>query len=235
MEARINKGTGTLLDAGAIELKQDTTYLIKVRYKPATSGGVIQTWVDGVADIDYTGDTTYGADDIKSFRFGRSGAVFDNAYCYIDDVVVSTTDITQNLRIGGKAITGAGTTTQWDPSTGANYECVNEVPPVHTDYNSTNTTNEIDTFALADATESIASIAAVQVELSCAYEGTPTPTHIQHVIRSNGTDYPSTVDKSPPSAFGAPVVHIWETDPQDSGAWTEARLNAIEVGYKATA
>lgn len=221
--------SGTLLATGCTILT-NTTYHLRFYYKPLNSGGVFQVWIDGDLTIDYSGDTTNGTEDVDSIVF----SVGNNSF-YIDDIVLSTTDITKNLRIAGKAVTGAGTTTQWDPSAGANYQCVDEVPPVHTDYNSTNVTDEIDTFALADCTEEIDNIAAVQVELSAAYEGSPTPTKVAAVLRCGGTDYAHSTPQSPPSSFGAALAFIWELNPADSAAFEEADINAMEVGYKATA
>jgi len=221
--------SGTLLATGCT-IAVNTTYHLKFYYKPLNSGGVFQVWIDNDLTIDYSGDTTNGLENVDAIVFSVNSLSF-----YIDDIVLSTTDITKNLRIAGKAVTGAGTTTQWDPSAGANYECVDEVPPVHTDYNSTNVSNEIDTFELANCTEEIDNIAAVQVELSAAYEGSPTPTNVAAVLRCAGTDYPHGTPQSPPSSFGAALAFIWELNPADSAAFEEADINAMEVGYKATA
>lgn len=233
LEARRGSDAATVLATGSTAINADSEHHIKVQYKPLNSGGIIKVYVDNVEDISYSGDTTAGAEYANRLHFGRSNAA--SGYLYVDDVVLSTTDITKNLRIAGKAITGAGTTTQWDPSAGANYECVDEVPPVHTDYNSTNVTDEIDTFALANCTESIDNIAAVQVEISCAYEGSPTPTKVAAVLRCGSTDYAHATPQSPPSSFGAALPFIWELNPADSAAFEAADINAMEVGYKAVA
>ena len=233
LELHLTHADGALLASGTTVFNGNQTYLLKVYYKPLNSGGVFTVWIDGVQEVTYSGDTTNGLENVKTLKFGSDDAGRYTSW-YFDDIVVSTTDITQNLKIAGKAIAGAGTTTQWDASAGSNYECVDEIPPSGTDYNSTNVTDEIDTFALADCTEDIGSIAAVQAEISALYEGSPTPTHVQAVLRVNGTNYFSS-SFSPPSSLGAPHVAIWETNPDDSAAWEEADINALEVGYKAVA
>lgn len=233
VEVRRGGESSTVLATGTRALLIDTTYFFKVYYKPLNSGGAVSVYVDNVLECSAAGDTTAGLENIKAFLFNYNGSAETQAV--VDDIVVSTTDLTKNLRIAGKAVIGPGTTTEWDPSTGANYQCVDEVPPVHTDYNSTNVTDKIDTFTIADCTEDIDNIAALQVELSCAYEGSPTPTHLQTVLRHDGSNYASGVDLSPPSSFGAPVVQIYEVNPGTSVAFLEADINALEVGYKATA
>lgn len=223
------------LDTGTKPLKLDTTYLIKVHYKPLNSGGVFDVYVDDLvtADLSFSGDSTSGLEDVQTVVFGHLYGSAASTGHYIDDVIISNTDITKNLRIAGKVVTGAGTTTEWDPSTGANYECVNEIPPSSTDYTSTNVTDEFDTFALTDCTEDINSIAAVQLELYIAKEGTPTPTHIAPAIRVGSTNY-SGENLTPSTSFGT-QYKIWELNPADSAAFEEADINALEVGYKATA
>jgi len=52
----------------------------------------------------------------------------------IDNLIVDNAGWIGQTRIQGLAVSGAGTTTQFDPSTGSNYECVNEVPYSDTDY-----------------------------------------------------------------------------------------------------
>jgi hypothetical protein len=225
----------TELDHGTWQPVANQTYFFKVHYKPLNADGVITVDIDGVEQASYSGDSTLGLEEIRTIKFGVYDSGNGTAFFYLDDVVVSTTDITENLRVGGRAVSAAGATTQFDPSAGANYECVG---PDNTSYNSTNTTNEIDTFTIADGTEEIGTVAAVQLELTCAYDGSPTPTHIQHVARSGGADYPSLVDKSPPTSFGAPIIHIWEVNPADAAAFEAADLigaSRIEIGYKATA
>jgi hypothetical protein len=234
LEIRVGVYNATVVATGATYISLDTTYFLKVHYKPLDSGGDITVYLNGVAEVSYSGDTTAGLENVMTLRFGYTTST-TTSYAYFDDVIVSTTDITKNLRVGGKAITGAGTTTQWTPSTGANYSCVDEIPPASSDYNHTNTTNNIDTFALANITESVNSIAAVQVEMNAMYAGTPTPTHLRAVMRSGTTDYDNGADFSPPSSFGAPHVAIWETDPDTGLAFTESGFNALEIGCKATA
>lgn len=107
-------------------------------------------------------------------------------------------------------------------------------PPSSTTYTLTNTTGNIDTFTITDCTEDIDNIVAVQAEVYCAYDGSPTPTHIQTVFRSGSTNYPSGVDISPGTSFST-QYYIAETDPATGTAWTESGVNALEVGYKATA
>ncbi len=224
------RGTGTLLASGPT-ISLNTTYLIKMYYKPMDSGGVFKLWVDGVLGIDYSGDTTNGIGNCKSILFGYLSGI-SNGYLYMDDLIISTTDITKNLRIAGKAVTGAGSNADWTPSSGSNnWDTVEEIPPSDSDYNYTNTIGHVDTFNIANCTESIASIEALQVNFNCAYEGTPTPSGIQSVLRHGGTDYASGTTILLPSSFGH-RFQVYETNPGTGSAFTESDINNLEVGYE---
>ena len=83
----ITRGS-TLLATGTIELLYGYTYDIEVHYKPLNSGGAFQVKVDGVLDIDYSGDTTDGAEDLTSFRLGGVAAGGRLCYAYFDNVKV---------------------------------------------------------------------------------------------------------------------------------------------------
>ena len=83
----ITRGS-TLLATGTTELLYGYTYDIEVHYKPLNSGGAFQVKVDGVLDIDYSGDTTDGAEDLTSFRLGGVAAGGRLCYAYFDNVKV---------------------------------------------------------------------------------------------------------------------------------------------------
>lgn len=234
IEARNGTYNGTLLATGTKGLSTGHTYVIEVHYVPLNSGGTVTVKIDGFTDINYSsGDTTAGLENVQGFLFGApSGANY--GYGYYDDIIVDDDKWIGKTYIQGLTISAAGTTTQWDPSTGSNYACIDEVPYSDTDYISTNVTDEIDTYALSNLTGTIDSIKALTLTGRAAYDGSPTPTHIQLGVRSGGSDYFAT-DFSPPSSFGFLGQRILEADPATAAAWTESGINAVECGVKATA
>lgn len=221
------------LATGITPVNISKTYLIEIYYYPKNSGGSCILKIDGVQQFSYSGDTTAGLENIQTFRLGYDAVSSRSGYSYYDDIIIDDAHWIGKTYIQGLTITGAGTTTQWDPSTGSNYACVDEVPYSDTDYISTNTTDEIDTYALSNLSGTIDSIKAVALTARAAYDGSPTPTHIQLGVRSGGADYFAT-DFSPPSSFGFLGQRILEVDPATSAAWTESNVNALEAGMKAT-
>ena len=231
IEIRRGSHTGTLLVTGNKTLNLNTTYLIEVYFKPLNTGGECTVKIDGAVCATYTGDTTEGLEEIRSFQFGPFGLY---TYAHFDNLVVDDAAWIGNTRIQAVVPTGVGASTQWTPSAGANWECVDEKPPSDADYISTNVTNNLDLYTMSDLSGIIESVKCVQVQARCAYEGAPTPTHIQLACRSGGANYFS-ADQSPPVSFGMPVCKIWETDPATGAAWIKAGVDAAEFGVKATA
>jgi hypothetical protein len=231
LELRRGICSGTLLATGTTAIEYRQTHLIEVHYKPLNSGGVFTVKIDGNEDVTYSGDTTLGLENIKRIIFAATA--YGNFNGNYDDIIVDDANWIGNTYVQKGQVTGAGTTTQWTPSAGSNYQNVDEIPSSNTDYNSTNTTGHIDTFAVSDMTGTITAVKAVQLEMMASYEGTPTPTHLQLGVRSGGTDYFDT-DNSPALSFGR-FTKILEHNPNGDVDWTESTVNAMEIGYKATA
>jgi len=230
LEARLGTYNASVIATGTIPIRVLKAYLIELRYKPLNSGGVITVKVDGVQDINYSGDTTAGLEEIKIFHLGGLSGV--DAYTQFDDIVVDNANWIGNTKLGIIVPNGTGTTNNWTASAGNAWDCLNEIPPVDTDYVYSNTTNQIATYAMTTIA-SMNSVKSIQLQGRAAYEGSPTPTKIQLGVRASGTDYFAT-DFSPGVGFGM-LTKILELNPADSAAWEQADIDALEVGVKATA
>ena len=227
------KRGATLLATGTKVLAADTTYLIEVRFKIADSGGRAVVKVDSVGDIDFTGDTKEGAySQFDKVRLGYDGAS-QMAVAYFDNFIMDDASWIGNTKIQAVVPTGAGNSTGWTPSAGANWQCVDEKPPNDADYVNINANDITDTFATGNMVGSIGSVKCVQVQSRTKYEGSPTPTNLKLVVRSGGTDYLSG-DIAVPASY-AGLWKLWENNPADSLAWEEADVNAMEIGIKSAA
>jgi len=103
-------GSGaTIIATGTIPLGLSTVHLIEIYYKPLNSGGVFTTKINGVQDINYSGDSTNGLENIQTFSIGAFG---DNANIWVDDVVVDDANWIGNTKIQALVPTGAGATSQ---------------------------------------------------------------------------------------------------------------------------
>ena len=131
--------------------------------------------------------------------------------------------------------TGAGATTNWTPSAGANYECVDEVAPDDdTTYNSQDDADlpETDTFAMGNLVSTTGTIAGVQ---SLLYERKDDAGDVTvcPVFRIGGTDYPGTGINIPDTYQYK--MQVFEESPATDAAWEIAEVNGMEYGYKRTA
>ena len=126
---------------------------------------------------------------------------------------------------------GGGSETAFTPSTGSNYQNVNEIPETgDSNYNQSATLNDTDTYAFGDL-PSGTSIKAIQVN-SIARKTSAGSRTFANVTRISGTDYPS-------SNFSAldtysNYYNILEENPNTSSAWTTTDVNAAEFGITIT-
>lgn len=127
--------------------------------------------------------------------------------------------------------TGAGATTGWTPSTGANWQCVDDAAPNDdTDYAEATAAGAVDTFVTEDAPAG-GSIIGIQHTLSLRKTDAGTCT-VAAVVRHSGADYVS-ADLAPGTTYAYGLV-VQQTNPGTGVAWTAAGFNACEFGYKRT-
>lgn len=224
----------TALDTGTKNLTVDTTYLIEIRIKIADAGGRVEVKVDNIQDIDFTGDTKPDANtQFNQIRLGHTGDALTYAYAYFDNFIMDDAGWIGDTKIQALVPTGAGNTTGWTPSAGANWACVDEKPASDVDYVSINANDTTDTYATGNLAGTIGTIKCVQVQSRMRTDGAPTPTNLKLVVRSGAADYLSG-NKAVPAAEKS-LWNLWETDPADAAAWAEADVNAMEIGVKSAA
>jgi hypothetical protein len=207
----------------------NTWYHIQFKYKPDPTNGIFQVKIDDVLAIDYTGNTvTSSQTTVDGFRIEPQN------YAYWDDVVLDDADWPGVSKIAGLAIDGAGDTTEWDPSTGSNYQCVDEIPASDTDYVSTNTVDKVDVYSLADLPAEASIIKCVAVQARARKSGDSTPQNIAMVVRppTGGTNYAGS-DQALPTSYLI-FQDLWEQNPYTTSAWTPAEVNSMQAGIKSS-
>jgi hypothetical protein len=231
-------GTGTAIGSvSTLILTLNQIYLLEIYYKPLDANGLATVKVDGTTEITIAVgdalDTTNGLQNVQSVGFGAwTGS---NAINAIDDLVVDSASWIGNTRITAIAPTGAGATTGWTPSAGANYTTVDEKPASDADYISTNTANAIDTYVMGNPTSSVGSIKSVIVQSRNWRTGNGAVGMLKHVVRPVSTDrVGATVNGGAYIPISATAFQtIWETNPDDAAAWEIADVEGMEAGVKA--
>jgi len=232
---RLYRGdASTLLDTSSSPLPLDVWTCLEVRIKIDNAAGVVTVKLDGVQVMDFAGDTQQtGNADLGEARWGSDSS--NEWVGYLDDIAVNdTTGSKNNSWIGRGGIyglkpNGAGTHTDFTPSAGANYECVDEVPPNDdTDYVEDDVVGQIDTYTLEDLEPVTGAVDAVQwiarAKLAAAGSG-----NFKRVLRHSSTDYKG--DNLAVDVSYKYFTEIFDQAP-DSTDWTIAKVNALEAGME---
>ena len=236
---RLGDYNDALIASGGI-VPTNSWCCIEIRALINNAAGVVQVRIDGVQVIDFSGDTQIGADDeIRVVLWGADPATGNYVcYGYYDDLAINSPyGIRNNSWLGRGGIVGllpdgAGNYTQLTPSAGANWQCVDEVPPDDDGtYVEDAVVDQRDTYEMQDLPAVtpgfLADIAAVQ--WLCRGLNTISESgDFARLLRIAGVDHQSsdvgydrTYDYHP---------EILETSPATGVAWTEAEINALEAG-----
>lgn len=235
-QARFSQWDGTLLAESTATYAGGSWVFVEAMIVIADSGGRVKLKVDGVTVIDFTGDTKNGGTNSTADAIGF-GSLADfgtsTAKMYYDDLYVfDTSGSTNNDFLGAYHSViackpnGAGSSTQWTPSTGSNYDNVNDVPPSGTKYNAATASGDRDTYALENL-PSGSTVKGIQVVSRMALSGAGSVS-AKAAIKAG-----STVAYGSSRALTSTVTDyydVWETNPDTSATWTLSDVNALEAG-----
>jgi len=198
--------------------------------------GLATGWPTFSGNTRNTSNTSWNAVAIGNNVFQAGLSTTDNTDiddCYVMDQSGGApwADYLGDVRVDPRYPTGVGNSSGWTPSTGSNWQNVDDTAPNgDTDYNSAASVLS-DTFVTQDAPVVGAVIYGVQHNLNFKKSDAGTCT-VAPVIRRGGTDYVG-ADQSPSTSYGYALV-VAQTDPSTSAQWTEANFNGAEFGYKRT-
>lgn len=149
---------------------------------------------------------------------------------YIDDLYIDDANFLGDIKIETLYPSGAGATTSWDASTGSNYACVDETPlNSDTDYVSTLTTNEVDTYAFSNLVTTAGTIYGVQTNIIARKDDAGSRS-IAPVVRPVSTDRVG--DTKGITDGYMDYIQMYTTNPEDSQVWEIADVNGAEFGIK---
>jgi len=230
---------GTLLGTAASgALLINTYYYVEMKVVVDPSAGSVVLRVNNVVVLSLSSVNTAASGSAGWTALALYGPSFTGPYVYFDDFYLLDgsgsapwNDVLGDCRVDVRYPTAAGATTGWTPSTGSNWQNVDDAAPNgDTDYNSA-TGVATDTFTVQDAPVVGATIYGVQQNLSVK-KSDPGFCTVAPVIRHSGVDYVGT-DYSPPTSYVF-ATQTRQTNPGTSAQWTEAGFNAAEFGYKRT-
>src|SRR4029079_18835159 len=196
---------GTVLGTGTAVIAIDTWTYLEFKVTISDTVGVVVTKVNGVTDLNLSSqDTRNGANStantIEILGNGNTTSTIRLDDLYINDGTGGVDDdFWGDIRIVAKSVDGAGNSAQFTPSTGSNWQNVDDATPNgDTDYNESSTVNHIDsmTTAALGVTGTVKGVnLLVYARKTDAGVGTLAP-----LWRISGTDYPGT-GVAPPTAY----------------------------------
>jgi hypothetical protein len=231
---------GTVLVTTSTTISSATFYFIELKIVFHDTTGTYEVRIDGVNEGSGTGADTVasGSAGWDSLVFGASPTTH-NENVDIDDLYVcdgsggvEDTFLGDHRVVCIVASSGSGTNTDWTPSTGTDHGAlVDENPPNTTDYNSSDTSGDRDTYnfaavGVAGTVKALQHVNLVSAQVAGVRSVGP-------VSRIGGVNYDGT---------GTVVGSDWtfqrdikRVSPATSTAWTVSEIDGAEFGVKVTA
>jgi len=235
---------GTALGTGTIVMSTATWYYIEFKVKIDDTTGTAQTKINGVTDLNLTGqDTRNGAAaQLNLFEFNCQSFSSGTTLDFDDFVLMNTAGSTNNDFIGDVRVefllpSGNGNSSQFvgsDANSTDNYLLVDDDgpgPDGDTTYVESSTVNDKDTYVMQDLTPGTGTVFWVQ-PVPYARKTDAGTRSIATVARLSATETLS-ADNALSSTY-AWYPDIRETKP-GGGAWSISDVNNTEFGVEVTA
>ena len=235
-------GVSSAIDyTGAISVNDGQHHWIEGRVVlGAASNGTVQTWVDGVQDINQTAVTNDGGlgltcTSMVRLQLGYTFVANASSQWLSHVMVWDTSGTILNGYLGPARIeylipNAAGTNAQLTPTSGANYTTVNEqVQNFDTSYVEGATSGLIDTYNYGNLSSTALTVKAVAVKTFAKNADVGAKTFRAKCL--SGATYGNGVDQTLSPAYKQ-FLEVYHTDPNTAAAWTAAGVNAAEFGVE---
>lgn len=229
---------------GALNVCDNAWHWIEIDLYLNNVGGFCVVTVDGTTTtINYSGDTISGSSDpnfldrVSFLGISSQTMTLDDVVCYDDITGALTGDLrsSTNYPLGPCRIpllkpNGAGSSTDLTPSTGSNYQCVDEASPnFDTDYVSSSTAGHDDLYTLENTSISPTTIYGVVTTTWARYTETGA-LDIAAKAKSSAATVVGPTHTVRPAYFGHQTM--FPRDPNTSAAWGTAGIDAAEFGFE---
>jgi hypothetical protein len=217
-------------------------YYIEFHIASSSSTGQVHVGVNGVTKLTLTNQNTKGSNANSYhtlFQFKGNASVVltvDDVYCYDYDNTV----FTRTFPFGVQQVatifpTGAGSSTQWTPSAGSNYACVNEtIVDDDTSYVSPSTTSLQDLYAFGSVSN-LLSGTPLAIQVNTDPRVTSGSATLYHLCSTNTSSWPLGGRASQGSISGTnygTYRTVWECNPATDTSWTIGTVNSTNYGVR---
>ena len=222
----------TLLGSSAdnVFIDQYWQYL-EVKVTISATVGEVTARINGTQVLNLTSQNTKNGSDY--IRYFLIRLIHDDQDTHWDDIYVDDAQFNGDCRIKTFVPDSiSSVNNNFTASAGNKDECVDDIPPTDdTDYIYSNTLNHKQTFGIT--TGSLGTVKGIQLNNLCRVDAGGSR-KITPLIRSNSTNYLGTeIANNVPDDYKF-ESEIFETDPDDSNAWTQTKLEAAEFGLEIT-
>jgi hypothetical protein len=228
----------SLLASGTTVIATAFWYYVEVHIKIADASGDFEVKLDGVSEIDYSGDTKPSTNTTANNIQFRGGGGGSSNWSYIDDVVVNDVNGAANntwpgqIRLQPIRPNAAGDSAQFTrggTDRGANWDQVDEVPSVHTDYIYSTTVDHKELYNAGTFT--VPTGATVKNLVVVAVAGLDSGAgNLTVGVKSTTEDFNS-VDTALGVAFKT-VEYAVPLDPATGSAWAQSGIDGVQLGVK---
>lgn len=225
----------TPLGAGGV-VPLGTWCYIEVKWLGHASAGSFEVCLNGVSVFTYSGPVCayVGSPLYSTLRLLSGYVTYTGHTVWLDDVYLLDTtgapsDFLGDANISVHTATADGTTNDGTASSGANYTCIDEALASATDYITSDTPGQIDTFPMSTVS---GAVAAVQVT-ALGHKTAAGDAIVTATVRHDAANH----DHGTPVGLGSGDVFVtfpYGRDP-DGDAWTAGSVSACEFGIKKTA
>lgn len=218
---------------GGFTATQNVAYRITLAVKLHATAGWVRFYRNGVLEGEAVDINTLTISGLSSLSRLALGALYiasnSTGFGAVYSEVIVANENTVDMRLKTLAPNAAGTYSEW---TSGDYTGVDETGMDDTDFIMSNTAAQRITFNFPDI--SIADFKVHSVVLSArARAGDTGPQNMEALVRSGGTD--AEVPFSAPEFNYTPNQVIMAVNPVGGTAWTQASLNAAEIGLRSVA
>ncbi len=203
----------------------NTLLRIDIHIKLHASSGIFKLFVNGVACIDFTGNTMpFAASAISYFGIGATYG-FNTA---THSAIIVADEDTRPMTFVQRLPTGTGAATDWSNS----YTAIDETGYSDADFVAADTVGDTSTYTFADLPSGMETKNIAAVVLAGRARNSGGIAEIKGVARISSTNYEEEGTVLPSPLF-APQQWIMPLNPATSAAWLGSDYNAAEFGVKA--
>lgn len=223
---------GTLVGTGTHAVNASQWYNLRFHIVSADSGS-FEVRLDGVTDLNYSGDTKPGTSTTISKFYLNLSITAGNAV-WLDDFTYGSGGWPEDIRYTLLKPTADTAQKDFSRSTGSdNYALVDEVPPSATDYVYSSTNGHKDFYDITDFNASVTGntlIPLFTIQWVQAWKAEVNTQQFKFMQKLGATEYAS--DAKDVSATAAMYWDLRATDPAGA-AWTDANLDSLQIGQQA--